>query len=193
MNRAEHANADIGAFDIVRLGEAVRKAGFECVGHVSAASLEMRDEVRAMCASGSCHKFGRNWGCPPACGELDDFRRLLAACSEGFVFQTVGSLEDEFDGEAMMAAEALHKRRTEALVDRLAEAGAYPRRCVVLSAGTCSRCEQCAYPQPCRLPDKRMTSMEAAGLLVTDSCTAAGIPYNHGPLTIAYTSCALLR
>ena len=35
--------------------------------------------------------------------------------------------------------------------------------------------------------------MEAAGLLVTDACNAAGVPYNHGKLTMAYTGCALLR
>lgn len=179
--------------DAAALKRAVERAGFDCIGAVRAADLQVRDEVRDMCASGKCHRYGRNWGCPPACGELDEFRALLASCSEGFVFQTVGQLEDEFDGEAMMEAEALHKRRTDALVDALAEAGAYPQGCVVLAAGTCSHCRPCAYPDPCRFPGRRTVSMEAAGLLVTDACNAAGIPYNHGKLTMAYTSCALLR
>ena len=38
----------------------VRAAGFECVGTTEAARLEVRLEVRAMCASGSCHMFGKN-------------------------------------------------------------------------------------------------------------------------------------
>lgn len=171
---------------------AVAQAGFDCAGEVDAARLEVRDEVRDMCASGKCHQYGRNWACPPACGDLDAFRQVIGGCSRGIVFQTVGELEDEFDGEAMMDAEALHKKRTEALVDALAEAGASDA-CLVLSAGTCTRCRPCAYPEPCRFPDRRLVSMEAAGLLVTDACNAAGIPYNHGKLTIAYTGCVLLR
>lgn len=189
-------NASAGAvpaFDAAALRRAVEEAGFDCVGAVAAADLEVREEVRAMCASGRCRMYGCNWGCPPACGDLERWRAEIAGCTEGLVFQTVGELEDEFDGEAMMEAEALHKRRTEALVDALAAAGAYPQRCLVLAAGTCSRCRPCAYPEPCRFPQRRLVSMEATGLLVTDACAAAGIPYNHGKLTIAYTSCALLR
>lgn len=170
----------------------VRAAGFECVGTTEAARLEVRLEVRAMCASGSCHMFGKNWACPPACSELDHFARIIAAHRTALVFQTVAELEDEFDGETMMEAEQLHKRRTEALADALAADGLAPARVFVLSAGTCARCMPCAYPEPCRFPDKRLVSMEAAGLLVTDVCTAANIPYNHGSLTIAYTSCLLV-
>ena len=34
--------------------------------------------------------------------------------------------------------------------------------------------------------------MEAAGLMVYQVCEVADVPYNHGPLTIAYTSAVLL-
>ena len=62
----------------------------------------------------------------------------------------------------------------------------------VLSAGTCTLCKPCAYPnEPYRFPDRAMVSMEAAGLVVSDVCTQAGIPYNHGKQTIAYSSCVL--
>lgn len=182
-----------GAFDVAALRQTLEEAGFDCIGAVRAADLEVREEVRAMCASGRCHMHGRNWGCPPACGDLDFYRAEIAGCTEGFVFQTVMELEDEFDGETMMEAEAVQKRRTEVLVDALIEAGAYPQGCLVLAAGACSRCRPCAYPEPCRFPDRRSVSMEAAGLLVADACTAAGIPYNHGKLTIAYTGCVLMR
>lgn len=179
--------------DAAALRSVIDGIGFDCVGAVRAADLQVRDEVRDMCASGKCHMHGRNWCCPPACGDLDEWREALDACEEGFVFQTVRELEDEFDGETMMEAEAEHKRRVEALADELASMGVYPDGCLLLAAGTCARCRPCAYPDPCRFPDRRLVSMEAAGLLVTDACNAAGIPYNHGELTMAYTSCVLLR
>lgn len=34
--------------------------------------------------------------------------------------------------------------------------------------------------------------MEAAGLMVSEACETAGLPYYHGPGTISYTSCILL-
>ena len=171
----------------------VEQAGFDSIGEVAATDLEVREEVRDMCASGRCHRYGKNWACPPACGDLDRFRAEIGSCTRGFVFQTVGRLEDEFDGEAMMDAEKLHKQRTIVLVDALVAVGVYPDACAVYSAGTCTRCRTCAYPEPCRFPQARLVSMEAAGLLVTDACNAAGVPYNHGPLTIAYTGCVLLH
>ena len=36
-----------------------------------------------------------------------------------------------------------------------------------------------------------MSSMEAYGLLVGDVCLRSGLPYNHGPRTMTYTSCLL--
>ena len=63
---------------------------------------------------------------------------------------------------------------------------------MTLSAGTCTLCKECTYPDaPCRFPDKRLVSMEAAGLVVSEVCTQAGIDYNHGPQTIAYSGCVL--
>ena len=47
-------------------------------------------------------------------------------------------------------------------------------------------------PAPCRHPDRALVSMEAAGLMVSEACETAGLPYYHGPGTISYTSCILL-
>ena len=62
-----------------------------------------------------------------------------------------------------------------------------------LSAGTCTLCPTCSCPDaPCRHPARALISMEAAGLLVSEVCEAAGIPYYHGKGTISFTSCILL-
>ena len=65
---------------------------------------------------------------------------------------------------------------------------------LALGAGTCTRCKECTYPDaPCRFPDKRVSSMEACGLVVMDTCKANGLGYYYGPQSIAYTSCFLLE
>ena len=171
----------------------VASQGFDCTGTCPAAELTVREEVRDMCAAGKCHRYGTSWACPPACGDIRDFERQMHSFDRCVVVQTVAQLEDEFDGETMMEAQELHARRISGLAERLDEAGLSPD-VMVLSAGTCTICDTCAYPaDPCRFPDKRLVSMEAAGLLVSEVCAMAGVPYNHGPMTIAFTGCVLFR
>ena len=68
---------------------------------------------------------------------------------------------------------------------------AYPG-CLPLTAGSCTLCARCTYPdRPCRYPTKRLSSMEAYGLLVSDVCTRSGLAYNYGARTMTYTSCVL--
>ena len=64
--------------------------------------------------------------------------------------------------------------------------------CLPLTAGSCTLCRKCTYPErPCRFPKKRFSSMEAYGLLVSDVCLKSGLKYYYGPKTITYTSCIL--
>ena len=59
-------------------------------------------------------------------------------------------------------------------------------------AGCCTICAKCTYPdKPCRYPSKRLSSMEAFGLFVSDICARSGLGYNYGPRTMTYTSCLL--
>ena len=60
-----------------------------------------------------------------------------------------------------------------------------------MGTGTCTRCKTCTYPDaPCRFPDELVSSMEACGLVVSEVCTANGVPYNHGKDTICSTETA---
>jgi predicted metal-binding protein len=175
------------------LQKLIVSSGFEAVARFDATGLESRDEVRAMCAADVCRQYDNSWSCPPACGSIAEFRELLGRYNAGYVFQTVANMEDEFDFEAIEAAGKLHKQRFHDLVDKLDTGSkSNPSATLLLSAGSCQLCPQCSYPDaPCRFPDKVYPSMEAAGLLVSDVCQLAGIPYYHGKNTIAFVSCAL--
>ncbi|MBO4352021.1 MAG: DUF2284 domain-containing protein [Eggerthellaceae bacterium] len=166
------------------------ECGFECHGVADSKKLVVRPEVRDMCAVGKCHVYGKSWACPPACGDIEEFDAMFKQHSMCFIVQSVGQLEDEFDFETMVETEQIHKERFFAFGDKLREAGLSP---VMLAAGTCRVCPSCTYPdEPCRFPNKRMVSMEASGLVVAEACGLAGIPYNHGNNTLAYSSCAVL-
>ena len=177
--------------DMNRLEALAEEAGFSHIAPLDVSTIELKDEVRAMCNTNSCGAYGHNWSCPPACGELDELRQRVGRYSRGILVQTVGELEDSMDGEGMMEAEAAHKEHFAAMHERLLEQ--WPNL-LALGAGTCRRCAKCTYPDaPCRFPEKRVSSMEAYGMLVLEVCKANGLTYYYGPNAIAYNSCFLLE
>ena len=91
----------------------------------------------------------------------------------------------------MQEAGDLQKRRVLDLAEAIEGAG-LSAESMTLTAGACTLCATCTYPdEPCRFPDRRLVSMEAAGLVVSEVCELAAVPYNHGPLTITYSGCVL--
>ena len=175
---------------IERLRELAEEVGYECIGIAPAKKLKARPEVRDMCAADTCQQYGHSWACPPACGPIEEFQKMYEEHEYCLLFQSVGELEDEFDVETMIETEQTHKERFFELLEKAQEEGLNP---VFLTAGTCTVCKQCTYPDaPCRFPEKRFVSMEASGLVVSEARTLANIPYNHGKNTLAYTSCALV-
>lgn len=166
-----------------------RQAGFSQLTELDAAVLNPRPEVRDMCSSGRCRSYGKSWSCPPACGSIEYADRRISQYRRGLIVQTTGKLEDEFDLQAIAAIEARHKK---AFLDLARQARLLFPGCLPLSSGTCSLCRKCTYPdRPCRFPGKRLSSMEAYGLLVSDVCQKSGLPYYYGPKTITFTACIL--
>lgn len=166
------------------------EVGFSHWGELNMAALCFRQEVRDMCAAGRCRSYGNCWTCPPHCGTLEDSAARVAGYGRGVLVQTTGVLEDDFDAEGMMAAEALHRQRFRDFVRRVREA--YPD-CLPMGAGSCTLCNTCTCPEaPCRFPELAVSSMEACGLVVSDVCRDSGLGYYYGPRTITYTACVLI-
>lgn len=166
-----------------------RQAGFTCAARLNMEGLTARTEVREMCADGKCRMFGRRWSCPPACGTLEQCQARMDRFDRGILVQTTGALEDDFDAQSIADTEQRHKGAFDTLARQARLL--YPD-CLPLTAGTCTLCKKCTYPdRPCRFPQKRLSSMEAYGLLVSDVCVTSGVKYYYGPKTITYTSCIL--
>lgn len=164
------------------------KCGFSHFGPVNVSKLELLDEVRDMCAADKCRAYGRSWVCPPACGTIAEIREKVREYTSGILVQTTGEMEDEFDVEAMMETDKLHKERFMKFVEQMRRTG---KKTMPMAAGTCRICEKCAYPEPCRFPDRAIPSMEACGIFVSKICEDSGIGYYYGKNTITYTSCVL--
>jgi len=170
--------------------EAALAVGFQYITYLDAGTLTPMQEVRDMCAANTCGMYGKNKACPPDCGSLEECQGKVKEYHWGILLQTVGEIEDSLDFEGMQETESLHKEHFLALAERLRES--YPGM-LPLGCGCCTVCKQCAGPgEPCRFPEKRISSLEAYGILVSDLCTKNDMKYYYGPGKIAYTSCFLL-
>ena len=142
-----------------------------------------------MCAADRCGKWGRCWSCPPACGTLEQAASRIARFDRGILVQSTAKLADDFDYDGIQALSRTHARRFAALARQMRLLCA---RTLPLSAGPCLVCRRCTCPdRPCRYPSRRISAMEAYGLLVSDVCVRSGLAYNYGPGTMTYTSCIL--
>ena len=167
-----------------------KQVGFSQIAPLDMTALEVREAVREMCAGDRCHSYGRSWSCPPACDTLEQCKERIQRNKWGILVQTTAQLEDDFDLDGLGTAQYRHKKAFDTLTRQARML--YPG-CLPLTAGTCTLCHRCTYPkQPCRFPQKRLSSMEAYGLLVSDVCTKSGLDYYYGPKTITYTSCILV-
>lgn len=176
-------------FWVTDLKQLALECGFTVAEPLDVSTLEFLPEVRSMCAAGRCQKYGTNWSCPPACGTLEEIAARAGRYQHGVLLQTVGEREDSYDFESMMEVERENRRHFDALLDQLR---ALNVDALPMSAGTCTRCEACTYPDaPCRFPDTLAPSMEACGLFVSKVCKDNGVPYYYGDDKIAYTCCVL--
>ena len=174
-----------------QLAKIAEEAGFSAWAPLDISTIELKPEVRDMCAVNSCGQYGKRWSCPPGCGTLEECGKKIKACTHGILVQTYGDIEDGFDFEAMMEIEADHKEHFSEMYENLREAGL---DVLAIGAGCCTACAKCTYPDaPCRFPEKMVSSMEAYGMLVLEICKANGLQYYYGADKMAYTSCFLLK
>jgi len=112
---------------------------------------------------------------------LEEQKQKILLYDKLFVFTTKHDLEDSFDYEGMTKGRESHALLTMEVKKRLPQA-------LVYGAGSCPVCEDCSFPSPCPFPEKKIGSIEAAGIHVSDLSKAAGIAYNNGPNTVTFFS-----
>ena len=152
-------------------------------------SLVFSLDLLNYCKMNTCGNYNKSWTCPSACESMEEQREKILLYKNVLVFTTKHELEDSFDCDGMSKGRELHTLLTVELKKRLKDVP-------VFGSGSCPVCKEkdgtcsCAYPNPCPYPEKRIGSIEAAGINVTELSKAAGIKYNNGPNTITFFSMA---
>ena len=168
--------------------QAALDLGFTAAVPLDIATLKPMPAVRDMCADDKCRAYGKNWTCPPACGTLEACEAKMHSYSRGILLQTTGQMSKAIDSRAYARTERQHNENFRAYAELLKKE--FPDA-LCLGAGGCRVCKSCAYPDPCRFPEKAYSSLEGYGLFVTGLCRDNGVPYYYGEKTITYTACVL--
>lgn len=177
--------------EIEKILELAKEKGFTKAIEMDVSTVDLKDEVRAMCQDNKCQIYGKNWACPPGCGSIPECREKVKDYTKGILLQTTGELEDSFDFEGMEEIKNEHEKSFNELVDALAE---QKFQMLPLGDGCCTICKECTYPDdPCRFPEKAISSVEAYGVLVSELCQKNNVEYYYGPNTLTYVGCVLFE
>lgn len=116
-----------------------------------------------LCHSG-CRIWNSKWSCPP---HSIGFRINQWLPFHVVILWMPNTIESKNEYTKVKAINSILKSRLNQLLSQ------YPNN-KVLGSGSCRLCKKCAYPDPCRHPDKMIYSMEACGIDVVSVCKSLG-------------------
>ena len=161
-------------------------AGAAKAALISGDRIVYSETFRDICEANQCGCYGKCWVCPPEIGEFDALIARAKSYPRGLLYQTIGTLEDSFDLEGMMAAGHRH-----ALVSRDLQTllpGLLKESFLHLGCGGCHLCKICAKRtgQPCRHPEQALPAMEGYGVDVYNTTLGTTLKYINGTNTVTY-------
>lgn len=171
---------DHNEFRLIALDAGASKAAV-----ISVDSIVLSATFRDICKSNSCGMYGRCWMCPPDVGDIETLMDKVRSYQHGLLYQTIADIEDSFDIEGMQDAARNHvlvSQRLEAFM--MLQVGKH----LHLSCGGCKLCDRCAKADglPCRFPEQALSSMEAYGIDVYNTCKPTELKYINGQNTVTY-------
>ncbi len=164
--------------------QALQEQGVSAAATIAVDRIPFEPSLREACTPQRCPTYGKNWGCPPDIGAVENLITAAKTYARALIYETVHQLEDSFDMEGIQAGGLRHKEVTLAIDPIVREACG--NDILHLSAGGCKICEHCSKKneEPCRFPDKAMHSVSAYGIFVSKLAELAGLKYNNGPNTV---------
>ena len=148
---------------------------------------------RSLCEANRCGAYGRCWMCPPAVGPVEELIKKLRSYPHALFYQSITHLEDSFDIEGMQAGKKFFNGIGQKLLDACRPL--LGPDTLHLSGGGCGLCKTCAQAdgEPCRFPDRALSSLEAYGIDVYNTSKHTELKYVNGPDTVTYFGMVLFR
>lgn len=179
--------------DVNIFNQMILEKGAKNSSVIEVSGIHFDPELRKACEQNYCGNFGKNWTCPPLCGDVNELIKRAKQYTHAVVFQTIHTLEDSYDFEGMTKASKEHNAIVKDVFKATKEM--IGDNSLVLGAGGCSECEVCAKmdEEPCRHPDLAITSLEAYGMYVSKIAHLGGMKYINGQNTVTYFGMVLFN
>jgi predicted metal-binding protein len=143
------------------------------------------ENLRNYCEANYCGSYGKNYACPPSVGDSNELIAKAKNYKKALIFQTVFQIGDSFDFEGMKEAASKHSKIADIINKDIKKQ--YDNY-LQLTAGECSTCPVCALVEnePCRFPDKAISSLEAYCMNVSTLAKLCDMEYINGKNTVTY-------
>jgi len=176
-----------------KLIEAALEAGAAKAVVINGADIVLSSAFRDICKSNQCGGYGRCWMCPPDIGPIDILMEQVRAYPRGLWYQSIAKIEDSFDIEGMFDAGRKHAHTSVCIEEKLRPLKLTDY--LHLSCGGCHICEVCAKKtdEPCRFPDKALSSVEGYGVDVYNTTKDTPLKYINGQDTVTYFGMVLFE
>lgn len=176
-----------------KLVNAALEAGAHKAIMLPVEKIVLSDTFREICRTGGCGAYGRCWVCPPHIGEIHELMDKVRSFPKALWYQSIGTIEDSFDFEGMMAAGRDHALLGQRIQKAAQEvlSGEF----LHLSCGGCHLCDKCAAVdgQPCRMPGKALHPMEGYGVDVYRTTKDTDLKYINGQNTVTFFGMILFQ
>lgn len=171
----------------------IASIGFDNIEIIWGSQVICDPIFRKQCESNACGVFGKCWMCPPHVGEINALIAEVKKYDKALLYQSIFTLEDSFDFEGMQEGGKKHGERSIKLNDILKNAGV--KDFLHLTKGGCGVCQRCAINdnEPCRFPEKALSSLEAYGVNVSATVKSTSMKYINGPDTVTYFGIVLFK
>ncbi len=171
--------------------EMAKKAGFDNAAYAEIANIDFSKEVGDLCELDSCGKYNKCWACPPVAGNFESISEKVQTYDYALILQTVGYKEDDYDWDTIQAT---NKRCTDNLLVLAKELRDMGKDIIAMGACGCKLCPKCSYPdEPCRFPDEKLLSLEAAGFFVTREIEKVGLKFIYEPLSTTMSAAIFVK
>jgi len=132
-------------------------------------------KCREMCEENVCKAYGTNWGCPPGVGTGKACLKRVRSFSNALVLMKKFEKIDLKDEKLLKNLGVDHQELCRRFSDLLRKEGF---KTLPLADGGCTYCKECTYPnEPCRFPDKCVTSISGYGIIMEDYLKSQNIEF----------------
>lgn len=173
--------------------DGIKNFGISAAAVFAVGDIKFDNVFRKLCADNLCGRYNKNYKCPPQIGEPEQLKNEVLSYKEAVLIQTIYPLEDSYDFEGMSEGGKIHRENIDKTREYI-KANVNFEKMLALGAGGCDLCEKCgaAAGEPCRFPDRAISSVEGYCMNVADMTNSHGLQYINGENTVSYVAVFLL-